>query len=252
MVRPSSVAAALLAAFLAGTAALPASAAEPLDRKAVEQIVREYLLANPEIILEAVQALEKKQQDESAAATVEAIRSNREQLTASKASPVLGNPKGDLVLVEFFDYQCGYCKHSQPERNAALKEDGKVKLVLKEFPILGPGSVVATKAALAARAQDRYAPLHEALMQHQGRLDEETVMQIAEKAGLDMAKLRKDMESESVQAEIDANLALARQLGIQGTPAFVIGDTLVPGAIEKDTFLELFKNARAAAKEKQG
>jgi len=234
----------------ASVLAVPARAADaPLDRKAVEAIVRDYILTHPEIIVEAINELQRREQASAEDAASAAIRAHRDELFESKGSPVIGNPKGDITLVEFFDYQCGYCKASKPEMDAAAKADGKVRLVMKEFPILGPDSVMAAKAALAAHAQKKYAKLHDALMAHKGPLDEDTIMTIAKSAGLDTKRLRQDMESEAVQKEIDANLALARTLGIRGTPAFIIGDRLVPGAIDEDAFRKLFAEARAAEKE---
>ncbi|HYC02465.1 MAG TPA: DsbA family protein [Azospirillaceae bacterium] len=234
-------------ALTAALTATPASAAEPaLDRAAVEKIVREYILANPEIITEAVTILQRREEEAEAKAQAETLAKSRDALFASKTTPVGGNPKGDVTIVEFFDYNCGYCKRSQPELEAALESDGKVKVVYKELPILGPSSTVASKVALAAAKQGKYEPVHTALMNHKGKLDDSTIFELAEDAGADMKRLRKDMEDASVQAEIDANLKLAQDLGIRGTPAFIIHDTMIPGAIDKDAFLASFKAAREA------
>ena len=236
------------AALLAGTTG-PARAAEPaLDRAAVEKIVREYILAHPEIITEAVTILQQREEEAATKAVTEAIAKNRTQLTASKTSPVGGNPKGDVTLVEFFDYNCGYCKRTQPELEAAVAEDGKVRLVYKEFPILGPSSVVAAKVALAAQKQGKYQAVHDALMGHKGPLDEDTVLALAKSAGADMARLQKDMDDDAVQAEIDANLKLAQELGVRGTPAFIVGDTMIPGAVDRASLVEVVKSVRAAKK----
>lgn len=228
---------------------LPA-AAEPaqMDRKAVEQIVRDYILQNPEIITEAITILQQREEEQASQAVSQAVKANQQELTRSPGSPVLGNPKGDVTLVEFFDYQCGYCKRAHPQRSAAVKDDGKVRVVMKEFPILGPASVEASKAALAAAKQGKYAEMHEALITQQGPLNNDVIRDVARKVGLDMDRLEKDMKSADVQAEIDANYKLAQALNIRGTPGFVVGETVVPGMIGRDAFTELFAAERAAQK----
>lgn len=233
--------------------ALSVSAADkPLDKPAVEKIVRDYLLANPEILLEAMEALEKKQQADGDKAVAEALKSNRAALEQSPMSPVGGNPKGDVTLVEFFDYNCGYCKRTHPERSAAVKGDGKVRIVYKEFPILAPSSKEAAKAALAANRQGKYEAFHTALMTHEGRLDSDAIRATAKDVGLDLKKLEQDMGDPAIEAEIKANMELARKLNIRGTPGFVIGDTVVPGAIETDQFIALFNATRAVNGKKSG
>ncbi|WP_240002302.1 DsbA family protein [Oleisolibacter albus] len=231
----------------------PALAQEkPLDRAAVEAIVRETLVKNPEIILEAIHALEAKDQAASDKAQADALADNRKALTDSPTSPVGGNPKGDVTLVEFFDYNCGYCKRTHPERVEAVKKDGKVRLVYKEFPILAPSSMEAAKAALAAQRQGKYEAMHTALMTHQGKLDTDTIREIAKGVGLDVKKLEDDMGDPAIQKEIQANLDLGPKLGIRGTPGFIVGDTIVPGAIQADQFKQLFAQARDAGKEGAG
>ncbi|MDE1145257.1 MAG: DsbA family protein [Azospirillaceae bacterium] len=238
---------------LAALAAGPVFAADkaapekgPYDKAQIEQIVHDYILAHPEVISEAAQALQDKADAEEAKASAEALVKHKDDLVASKASPVGGNVKGDVTMVEFFDYQCGYCKHTQPELDAAVKKDGKVRIVYKEFPILGPASVVAAKAALAANMQGKYDTVHAALMAATGKLDRDRILAIAKDAGADTDRLAKDMDSPAVQKEIDANLELADALNIHGTPGFVIGATVVPGAIGADAFKDLFAKARSA------
>lgn len=236
---------ALTAALLCGTAlAQPAEKAAPLDKAAVEKIVRDYLLANPEVLVEAMQVLQAREQESAVKAQTAAIADNADALFRSETSPVGGNPKGDVTLVEFFDYACGFCKRANPERDKAVAADGKVRIVFKEFPILGPGSAIAARAALAARGQGKYEPFHEALMDHQGPLNDAAVMKVAESVGLDTERLRKDMESKAITAEIEANKELAQKLGISGTPAFIVGDRLIPGAIDAGAFETLFAAAR--------
>lgn len=257
--RAASLRAAPLRAALAGMlltavalplAVLPAAAAEPapMDKAAVEKIVREYILQNPEIITEAITVLQQREEEAAARAVSETVRANQKELTRSSGSPVVGNPEGDVTLVEFFDYQCGYCKRAHPQRVAAVADDGMVRVVLKEFPILGPASVEASKAALAAAKQGKYEPMHEALLAHQGPLSSEVIKEIAGKVGLDLAQLEKDMASPDIQAEIDANYKLAQALNIRGTPGFIVGETVVPGMIGRDAFTQLFQAERAAKK----
>ncbi|MFV3077092.1 DsbA family protein [Niveispirillum fermenti] len=229
--------------------AMPVTAADkPLDKAAVEQIVREYLVANPEVILEALQALENREQAASTQAAKEALTANRAALEQSPTSPVGGNPKGDVTLVEFFDYNCGYCKRTHPERTAAVKGDGKVRVIYKEFPILAASSREAARAALAANRQGKYEAFHTALMSHQGRLDTDTIRRAARDVGLDVKQMEKDMGDPAIEAELKANAELAQKLGIRGTPGFVIGDTVVPGAIEADQFVNLFNAVREGRK----
>lgn len=248
MIRRTAATLASAVALLAATAA-PALAQTDkfLDKAAVERIVRDYLLANPEVLVEAMHVLSARNKEASAKAQVEAIRANRAELLERKTSPVGGNPEGDVTLVEFFDYNCGFCKRANPERNKAVAEDGKVRVVFKEFPILGPVSVIASRAALAARGQGKYVEFHEALFDHQGPLSESAVMDIARSVKLDVKRLKKDMEDPAVMEEIQANVELAKKLGIQGTPGFIVGDTLIPGAIDAAAFAQHFQAARAAA-----
>lgn len=249
---PRLLAAALGGLFLMSAAAAPlatsARAADAdkgaMDKAKVEQIVHDYILSHPEIITQAVKVLQDREEAEEAKASQVALKTQHDALYNAKGSPIGGNPKGDVTLIEFFDYQCGYCKHTQPELDAAIKKDGKVKIVYKEFPILSPASIIAAKAALAAQLQDKYAPVHAALMAATGKLDRDRILSIAKDAGADTDRLAKDMELPAIQKEIDANMALADALNIHGTPGFIIGDTLVPGAIDAGAFKDLFAAAR--------
>ena len=216
----------------------------PEQEKRIESLVRDYLLEHPEILEEAFTRLQQKRQDEARLQAQVALQQNREQLYRDPTSPVLGNPEGDVTVVEFFDYRCGYCKRAFPRVEQLLEEDGNVRLVLKEFPILGPASVYASRAALAAREQQLYEPFHDALMGWRGDLTREDVLQVAREVGLDVERLQRDMAGPRVSEAIERNMALAEALGVNGTPAFVIGDTLVPGAIEIDALRELVKGAR--------
>jgi len=184
-----------------------------------------------------------KQQQE--AAIKAALTENRKEIFDDGVSHVAGNPKGDVTLVEFFDYRCGYCKQVQPSVLALLKEDSRLRVVLKELPVLGPDSVVAARAAIAAQQQPgKYFAFHNAMMEHRGQLPEAEVLRIAKASGLDVAKLKADMAAPRVTEVIERNLALATKLGIQGTPGFVIGDEIVPGAIPLEAMRQLVKRQR--------
>lgn len=220
--------------------------------KAIEKIVHDYLINNPEVMYEVSQALEDKQRQEMNKAAESAIDSNIQQLFKSQ-SPSLGNPEGDVVLVEFFDYQCGHCKTMEPAIKSLIEADKQLKVVLKELPIFGESSNFAAKAALAAQKQDKYAEFHAALMQEKQKFSDSVVMGIAEKVGLNVEQLKQDMQSEEVQAELDDNMRLARELRLVGTPAFVIGGQLngaepqtffVPGAVGIETLNEMISKAR--------
>jgi protein-disulfide isomerase len=221
-----------------------ADAFTPAQKDQLRQMMHDYILEHPEVIMDAVNALQAKEDQAKEAKQTAAVRERKKDLLEQTDGTVIGNPKGDVTLVEFFDYNCGYCKAMFPTMMDAVKQDGKIRLVLKEFPILGPASVTATRAALAARKQGKYSELHLALLGHKGGLTDETVMQIAKDAGLDLDKLKKDMQDPEVTAIIAKNRALAETLSIEGTPAIIVGDTLVPGAVDKDRLAQLLKGAR--------
>ena len=214
------------------------------DRNTIETIVRDYLLNNPEIIDEAMGRLQAKREAEKQSRTRAAIKQNSGALRAHPMSPVSGNAYGDITVVEFFDYQCGYCKRALGTMEALLKNDANVRIVWKEFPILGPVSTIAARAAMAADRQDGYLPLHIALMR-EPKLTEEKIFEIAREAGLDIAKLHDDMEDPAIDAYLEETRALARGLGIDGTPAFVVGDTLIPGVMNTAQMKNLLAGARA-------
>ncbi len=213
----------------------------------IRRLVKEYLIKHPEIIVQAMQEYRQRQERELQAQA--AIKDNRMALLRDKYSVVAGNPKGDVTIVEFFDYRCAYCKAVKPQLDRALKADRNIRLVYKEFPILGPVSTYASRAAIAARKQgdDKYRAYHNALMKAR-RLSVPAVLTIAKQVGLNVDKLRKDMNDPEVAETIRRNHALARKLGIRGTPAFVIGDEMVPGAIGVAQIADKVARARAACK----
>ena len=245
---PSILRSLVLAACIAIATPFPAlaqsNAPQPLSREQIEQIVREYLLNNPEIILEAVEGLEEKRRRAAEVERRSTIGAKRDQIFNDPADPVAGNPQGDVTLVEFFDYRCPYCKQVAPALTQLLKSDGKLRFVLKEMPILGPDSVMASRAALAAQMQGKYLPMHERLLRHRGGYDMAVIERIAGDAGLDVARLKTDMENPEIAAALEKNRRLAQELAITGTPAFVVGNRVVPGAADLETLKMLVAEAR--------
>ncbi|MQQ10503.1 thioredoxin domain-containing protein [Epibacterium sp. SM1979] len=223
-----------------------AAQADTLSEDRVKELVLEAIRENPEIVLEAVQIIEQREQQRQAAAAASVLSDNRDVLENDPNAPVLGNPDGDVTVVEFFDYNCPYCRRVKPEIEALLAEDPNVKLVYREWPILGEGSVFAARAALAAREQGKYEEFHWALMGMQGRAEEASVIRVAEEVGLDIAQLRRDMQAPEIDDHISASMEMSRDLGFNGTPSFVIGDALVPGVIDADQMIRLTEEARAA------
>lgn len=217
-------------------------AAEPaLDKAAVEKIIHEYIMNNPTVIMDSVDQYQRKTAREKSA---EAIKSNTVYLFQDDDAPFLGKADGDVKIVEFFDYNCGYCKRVLPELQSLVDKDKNVKIVFKDFPILGPSSETSAKWALAAHKQKKYFPFHKIMMEHKGAISDELLQKAAKDAGLDVEKAKKDVESTDIMMQIEKNRALAGQLGISGTPAFVIGEDVIPGAIPVDEIQKLVEEAR--------
>jgi len=237
-------------ALLALTAILarqPAKAVEftPAQRAEVVEILRDALRKDPSILRDAIEAMradETRAQAEGARAAIAAVRGE----LINTADPVFGNPQGDVTVVEFFDVRCGYCRKLHPAMTELLRTDPNVRLVLKDLPILGAASVLGSKALLAAQAQGGYAKLYETLMTQAAAPTRESLRTDAQRLGLDADRLLRDMDSPAIAARIEANLALATKLGVQGTPAMVIGDVLIPGAIELADLQQTVQQARAA------
>ncbi len=202
----------------------------PEQKKAIEGMIKDYLLANPEVMLEVQNALESRMEELQAKKLQAAIAGKSEEIYRSPDAPVAGNTKGDVTVVEFFDYNCGYCKRAFSDIAKLIEKDKGVKLVLKELPILSKGSEEAARVALAAKLQGKYWEVHRALLSMRGQANEQTALAVAEKAGLDMAKLKADMKGETVTQEIARVRDLAQVMGIQGTPHFLIGDRTIAGA----------------------
>jgi protein-disulfide isomerase len=238
----------LALACLSAVATLGAPASAPADQPQVpadqvERIVRDYLLREPEIVYEALQELQRRQAEAAQARQRAAIVENQAELLEAPHTPIGGNPDGDVTLVEFFDYRCAYCRRVVSSMQALLGEDRNLRVVFKDLPVLGPDSVRAARAALASRRQNGYVPFHFALMTTDD-LSMPGIRAVAESVGLDPDRLERDMASAEVSAAIDANYQLANELGIEGTPAFVIGEQLIPGAVDKARLEQLIREAR--------
>lgn len=216
----------------------------PPQEDAIRAIVRDYLMKNPDVIIEALQAYEAKQKQDLASSQTSTIRQRQAEIFNDPQSPAAGAANADVTVVEFFDYRCQYCKQAATTMAQLTRTDPKVRIVYKELPILGPDSVVATRAALAANFQGQYHKMHNALMNRRGTLDEPTVLAMAGELGLDAARLKSDMNRPEISATIERNRALARDLGIRGTPAFIIGEQIIPGAIDIDTMRSVVARAR--------
>jgi protein-disulfide isomerase len=222
----------------------PQISTEGAEMDPFEQRVRQYLLKNPEVIMEALQLLQQRQRAAEAENLKRTIAERSEEILNDPGAPVGGHPAGDVSLVQFFDYNCPYCRRVAPTLVELEAADPDLRLVYKEFPILGPGSQVAARAALAARRQGKYVPFHNALMQATEQVNEETVMKVARDIGLDTEQLRADMRDPAIEEAIARNLRLAEALGIAGTPSFVIGDRVVPGVADLRTLQGLIAGAR--------
>jgi protein-disulfide isomerase len=234
----------ILIAFLAPFGLAAAAPFTPEQEEAIGRILRQYLEQHPELILEALEAAEAKARAAQEAAGRQAVAQRQRELEADPASPVLGNPKGDVTLVEFFDYRCPYCKQVAPSLEALLAEDKRLRIVMKEFPILGQDSIVAARAALAAERQGKYFKFHNALMAVKGGLGEDTVYKTAAAVGLDVERLKADMARPEIEAQLRATYELAQALRIRGTPAFVVGGELIPGAVDLATLRQKIAAAR--------
>jgi protein-disulfide isomerase len=238
------------AVLLMAAAPFVARAAEfsATQRSEIGTIVHDYLMAHPEVLQEAMAELEKRQNEAQAEKGKAAVKQYSQALFMSPRQVTLGNHDGDVTFVEFFDYNCTYCKHAMNDMLTLLKDDPKLKVVLKEFPVLGPGSVEAAQVAVAVRMQDKtgkkYLEFHQKLLGGRGQADRAHALAVAKEIGLDMTQLQKDMQSPEVQATLDENFKLADALGLNGTPSYVIGGQVVVGAVGLPTLKQDINTAR--------
>jgi len=225
---------------------LPAWAESPSvpAQPALDQAIEQYIRSHPEVIEQAMQSLESKRQRGEKLRIRQAIATHQEELLRDPASPVSGNVNGDVTVIEFFDYRCGYCKRVATAVTQLQKDEPGVRVVYKDFPILGEVSVFGARAALAAREQGKHQAFHEAMLASENELTQEEVLAIAQRVGLDVKKLESDLQAPEWQAAIDRNYALAKLLGISGTPGFVVGSEVYPGALELPGLKALVKQAR--------
>ena len=233
--------ASLLAAAAISVAGVTAASAQTFSapqRGEIEKIMRDYLLKHPEVLQEVMAELEKKQQTAEAEKARAAVKTHAEALFNSPRQVTLGNPQGDVTFVEFFDYNCGYCKRELGDMTALMGKDPKLKVVLKEFPVLGPGSVEAAQVAVAVRMQDKggkkYMEFHQKMLLGRGQADKARAMAVAKEIGLDMTRLEKDLKSDEITATLQESAKLAEALGLNGTPSYVIGSDVVVGAVGLD------------------
>lgn len=245
----------LLAVITLG--AMPASAGELSEAQKAEvkglieqyvqenpEFIRDYLLKNPEILLEVSNLLRARQAEQERVARAEALSAHRDRIERHPMTPVSGNPDGDVTVVEFFDYNCPWCKKSLSELVELEKEDPNLRFVWKEFPVLSALSVYAARAAMAADRQGKYMEFHLAVMSGGRIASEEQVLKIAEKVGLDMDRLAADMKDPAITEYLQETMQLAETLGISGTPSFVIGDHIAGGYISKEEMRKLIDQAR--------
>jgi protein-disulfide isomerase len=241
-----------LAAFALGCGLLVAIPPHPIvaaeftseQRRAIEAIIHDYLMQNPDVLIDALRAAEAKANRDADAKAAQTLSERRREIFDDPATPVGGNPQGDVTIVEFFDYRCPYCKQVQPNLQTLLDQDHKLRFVYKEMPVLGAPSVVAAHAALAARSQGKYEAFHAAMMATKGQITDEVVYRVAGSVGLDVDRLKQDMAAPEIDRAVKANLALAEALEIHGTPGFIIGDHIVPGAMDLDALKKLVAEAR--------
>jgi protein-disulfide isomerase len=205
---------------------------------------RAYIEAHPEVIVDSLNTAESRVKESEAKAATNQLAARKDEVFSDAAAPVVGNPKGDAILVEFFDYNCPYCRKAAPVVDQLMQADPGVKVVYKEFPILGPGSTFAARAALAAQKQGKYAIFHDALFAWHGRITEVSTMEVATSVGLDLDRLKKDMADPAIETAIKSNLALAEALRITGTPTFVSGKDIAPGLVDLETLKRMITAAR--------
>jgi protein-disulfide isomerase len=229
-----------------GPVPVSAAIAADISQAEFEQHVKSYLLEHPEVVGEALSRLEAKQGELDAAAAQAILKAHTADVFHDPDSPISGNPNGDVTLVEFFDYNCPYCHSMAPLITQAETADPKLRIVYKEFPILGPGSLFAARAALAANRQGKYVAFHRALYAVRGQIDEAKVLEIAATIGVDVGHLKADMQDKTIQAALDKNAKLGEALHITGTPGFVIGDQVTTGAMDFAVLKSLIAKVRSA------
>jgi protein-disulfide isomerase len=242
------LASAMFALALCGTPLASAQSFSDSQRGDIEKIIRNYLLAHPEVLEEAMTELSKRQAAAEAAKHEAGVAKNADAIFNSPRGVVIGNKDGDVTFVEFFDYNCGYCKRAMMDMLEIMKSDPKLKVVLKEFPVLNAGSVEAAQVGVAVRMQDatgkKYLDFHQKLLNGRGAADKARAMAAAKDSGVDMGRLEKDLASPEVRATLEENFKLAEAMGMNGTPSYVIGKQVVIGAVGVEALKEKIAVAR--------
>jgi protein-disulfide isomerase len=244
---PRLIAPALVALALCGTPfAVAAQSFSDGQRGEIETIIKNYLLAHPEVLEDATNELNKRKTEAEEKKHQAIIAESAETIYNSPRGVTLGNKDGDVTFVEFFDYNCGYCKRAMADMLDLMKNDPKLKVVLKEFPVLSEGSVEAAKVAIAVRMQDptKYLEFHQKLLGGRGQADKARAMAVAKEIGLDTARIEKDLASPEIKATINENMKLAEDMDMNGTPSYVIGKQIVIGAVGLDGLKEKIGMAR--------
>ena len=235
-------------ALIGAPVATSAQSFTDTQRSDIEAIVKNYLISHPEVLEEAMNELSKRQAADEAAKHEASVAKNADEIFNSPRGVVLGNKDGDVTFVEFFDYNCGYCKRAMADMLDLMKNDSKLKVVLKEFPVLSEGSVEAAKVAVAVRMQDptgkKYLDFHQKLLGGRGAADKARALAVAKEVGLDMARLEKDLASAEVRNTLEENFKLAEAMGMNGTPSYVIGEDVVVGAVGLDALRGKIASAR--------
>jgi protein-disulfide isomerase len=248
LIRKSLLAASALVLVL--TAGAPALAFTDGEKTDIETVVRDYLIRNPEVLLEAMDALEAKRQTQAIGEQKAAIAEAGPNLFATPEGTVIGNPKGDVTVVEFFDYNCGYCKRALADMQALIEADPQLRFVLKEIPVLGPQSVEASHVSLAFRhlSPAKYGEFHTRLLGLKGVANEDSALTLAEELGVDEAAMRAAMALPEVEAALQEDTRIAELLKITGTPSYVLADEVVPGAIGMAGLAEKIASVRSCGK----
>lgn len=218
------------------------------QKKEMESVIKEYLMSNPEVIIEAVENFRVKQEQQMEKSAKESLSKYKDMFKQDNL-PIGGNPEGDVTVVEFFDYNCGYCRKAFDDLRKLIEQDSNLRVVFQEMPILSPSSKKMAQIALAAHNQGKYFEMHAALMDYKGTQNDSAYFKLAEKIGLDVEKLKTDMESQAVQAAIGKSMDMARDLGIRGTPGFIVGNEIYPGYIGMQGMKEAIAKARKEASE---
>jgi protein-disulfide isomerase len=234
----------ILALALAPVGSRAADGLTPAQTDQVNKLIHDYFMNNPKALIDAIEHAEASMKEDEQNQTKTALQSRREELEQDPTSPVLGNPKGDITIVEFFDYRCPYCKLTAPTLETLVGQDTKVRIVMKEFPILGKESVFASRVALAVAKHGKYAEFHQAMFALKTKVDDAQTLAVVKSLGLDPAAIQKESEGSDIDAVIKHDYDLAKAINITGTPAFVIGDMLLPGAVELKDFQEAIAAAR--------